>query len=74
MNYFEHDSLAQEGLQVLVVLVPRYTVFENLYLGDDSQINKTLKAELVRMYSRALVFIAKLKTYYEKGIGSALRT
>ncbi|BCS21467.1 uncharacterized protein APUU_21899S [Aspergillus puulaauensis] len=69
VNYFEHDSLAQEGLQVLVVLVPRYTVFENLYLGDDSQINKTLKAELVRMYSRALVFIAKLKTYYEKGIG-----
>lgn len=55
---------------MLAVLVPRYTVFENLYLGDDSQISKTLKGELVRMYSRALTFIAKLKTYHEKGIGS----
>lgn len=59
---------------MLAVLVPRYTVFEKLYLKEDSQINKTLRSELVRMYACALTFIAKLKTYHEKGIGSALQT
>ncbi|KAL4901088.1 hypothetical protein BDW74DRAFT_160712 [Aspergillus multicolor] len=69
-KYFEHDALAHEGMLMMSVLVPRYTVFECLYLGEESQIKKVLAGELTRLYSRALTFITKLKRYYEKGTAS----
>ncbi|RDW64353.1 uncharacterized protein DSM5745_09764 [Aspergillus mulundensis] len=66
-KYFERDALAHEGMLMMSVLVPRYTVFERLYLGEESQIKKLLASEIVRLYSRALTFVTKLKRYYEKG-------
>ncbi|KAL4790131.1 hypothetical protein BDV19DRAFT_394376 [Aspergillus venezuelensis] len=66
-KYFEHFELAHEGLQRLTILVPRYTVFENLYLQEDFQIKLVLQGELVRLYSPILKFTAGLKRYYKVG-------
>ncbi|KAL4959687.1 ankyrin repeat-containing domain protein [Aspergillus stella-maris] len=67
VKYSEHSELAHEGVQMLTILVPRYTVFENLYLHGGSQIKSVLQGELVRLYSSIMTFTVSLKRYYEAG-------
>ena len=55
---------------MLTVFIPRYTVFERLYLQGDSRIKSVLQREIVKLYSSALKFMAKAKAYYAMGTAS----
>ncbi|PYH89040.1 hypothetical protein BO71DRAFT_118923 [Aspergillus ellipticus CBS 707.79] len=63
----EYLQVVYEGIEMMAVLIPRYTMFECLYLRQDSQIKSVLQREIIKLYSSALTFMDKAKSYYAMG-------
>ncbi|KAH8432427.1 uncharacterized protein LDX57_010063 [Aspergillus melleus] len=63
----EYLHVVYGGIEMLTVFIPRYMVFERLYLQGDFQIKSVLQREIIKLYSSALRFMAKAKAYYAMG-------
>ena len=55
-----------ESLETIARLVTQYAVFESLYLGKTTRIQKEIEGELVALYSEILKYLARATLYFQK--------
>ena len=55
-----------EGLEIIVSLLPRYAIFEDIYLREPSIAVNRLKDSLTMLYSATLIFLTKNIHYFGK--------
>ena len=55
-----------EGLEVVTSLLPRYAIFEDLYLRNRSQASECLNNSLTMLYSAILIFLARSIHFFGK--------
>jgi hypothetical protein len=55
-----------EGLEIIASLLPRYAVFEDIYLREPSIAMERLKDSLIMLYSATLIFLSKTIHYFRR--------
>jgi hypothetical protein len=53
-----------EGIETFSGLVPRYALFERLYLRSHFPLQRNLEQALVKLYATALKYLLKAQDYY----------
>jgi hypothetical protein len=56
-----------EGIETFSGLVPRYALFERLYLRAGFPLQDNLEEALVKLYATALKYLIKANKYYAEG-------
>lgn len=56
-----------EGIEIFSGLVPRYALFESLYLRAGLPLQDNLEEVLVKLYATALKYLIKANKYYAEG-------
>ena len=53
-----------DGLEIVVRVVARYTIFEEIYFSSVSKARKHLEEQLVNLYAAVLRYLCKARRYY----------
>lgn len=61
---FESNQTLCEGIEIFSGLVPRYALFERLYLRPTFPLQDALQQALVKLYATALKYLLKAQEYY----------
>lgn len=64
MKDFESNQTLCEGIEIFSGLVPRYALFERLYLRPTFPLQDALQQALVTLYATALKYLLKAEEYY----------
>lgn len=64
MKDFESNQTLCEGIELFSGLVPRYALFERLYLRPTFPLQDVLEQALVKLYATALKYLLKAQEYY----------
>ncbi|KAI7969665.1 hypothetical protein EIK77_005785, partial [Talaromyces pinophilus] len=63
----EYYQTVFEGIETFSGLVPRYALFERLYLRVGFPLQDNLEEALVKLYATALKYLIKANKYYAEG-------
>lgn len=63
MKDFESNQTVCEGIEIFSGLVPRYALFERLYLHPTFPLQDILEKALVKLYATALKYLLKAEEY-----------
>ena len=61
-----------ESLETIARLVTQYAVFESIYLGKTTGIQREMVGELMALYSEILKYLARATLYFQKSTVSLL--
>lgn len=63
-----------ESATSIAEILCRYTILENLYLRHESDATNELKRALVQFYAAILVYLSKVKSYFDQNTKSLYHT
>ena len=55
-----------ESAALTAELIPRYAIFEDVYLQSASRATDELRRALVKLYAAILIYLSKAKSYFEQ--------
>ena len=62
-----------EGVVLVAEMICRYAVFKDLYLQSISLVTDELKRALVQLYTAILIYLSKVKSYYDQNTAGKYR-
>jgi hypothetical protein len=65
----EKLGIVFDGIEMIVEMISKYAIFEQLYLQDQMQATRLFRIALVRLYASILSFLAQAKYFYAERTG-----
>lgn len=62
-------GIIYDGIEMIVRMIGKFTVFEQIYLQHQMRATNLLRTALVRLYASILTFLAEAKRYYTERTG-----